>query len=117
MTETSIPINFTVECLEKPLKQKQVTATIRGRAFIQKYGLKPGKKIEVKYKRKRVGFAVITDIRLIGYQDLFEPDIIRREAATSADELIDVLKRFWRWQWDNIVVGKQKMPFIEFKWI
>ena len=117
MTEKSIPINFTVECLEKPLKQKQVTATIRGGNYISKYGLKTGEKIEVKYKRKRIGFAVIKDIYLIGYHDLFDPEIVRKEGFDSSDELISVLKQFWKWHWNNIVDGKQKMPIIEFEWI
>ena len=117
MTEKSIPINFTVECLEKPLKQKQVTATIRGGNYISKYGLKAGEKIEIKYKRKRIGFAVIKDIYLIGYHDLFDPEIVRKEGFDSSDELISVLKQFWKWHWNNIVDGKQKIPIIEFEWI
>ena len=117
MTEKSIPINFTVECLEKPLKQKQVAATIRGGNYISKYGLKVGEKIEVKYKRKRIRFAVIKDIYLIGYFDLFNPEIVRKEGFNSSDELISVLKQFWKWHWNNIVDGKQKMPIIEFEWI
>ncbi len=117
MTEKSIPINFTVECLEEPLKQKQVTATIRGGNYISKYSLKDRKKIEIKYKRKRIGFAVIKDIYLIGYFDLFDPEIVRKEGFNSSDELISVLKQFWKWHWNNIVDGKQKMPIIEFEWI
>jgi hypothetical protein len=42
LTEKSIPINFTVECLEEPLKQ--VTATVRGGNYISKYGLRASKK-------------------------------------------------------------------------
>ena len=117
MEETSIPVNFTVECLEKPLKKRQVTATIRGKAFINKFGLKVGKKIEIKYKRKRVGFAIITDIRLIGYNDLFHHEIINKEGFNSANDLIDCLKPFWKFQWDKIVGGKQRLPFIEFEWM
>ena len=117
LIETSIPVNFTVDCLETPLKQKQVTATIRGQSYIEKFNLKVGSKIEVKYHRKRVGFAVIEDIRLISYSDLFNPDIVKKEGFMSADELINALKPFWRWHWKRIQTGKQKMPLIEFKWI
>ncbi len=117
MKETSVPINFTVERLEKPLKQKQVTATIRGKTYIQRFGLIIDKKIEVKYERKRIGFAVIKDIRLIRYQDLFNPEIIRREGFDSVDELIDALKPFWKYHWNRVVAGKLKMPLIEFEWI
>ena len=117
MKETSVPINFTVKCLEKPLKKKQVTATIRGKTYIQRFGLRVGKKIEVKYERERIGFAVIKDIQLIGYQDLFNPEIIKKEGFDSADELIDALKPFWRYHWNQVVVGKVKMPLIEFEWI
>ena len=76
------------------MKQKQVTATIRGGSYISKYGLKAGEKIEIKYKRKRIGFAVIKDIYLIGYHDLFDPEIIRKEGFDSSDKLISVLKQF-----------------------
>ena len=88
----------------------------RGRS-IWKYGLKAGEKIEVKYKRKRIGFAVIKDIYLIGYRDLFDLEIVRKEGFDSSDKLISVLKQFWKWQWNNIVDGKQKMPIIEFEWM
>ena len=117
MTEKSIPINFTVECLQKPLKQKKITATIRSGNYISKYNLKTGKKIEVKYKRKRIGFAVIKDIYLIGYHNLFDPEIVRKEGFGSSEELISVLKHFWKWHWNNIVDGKQKLPIIEFEWM
>ena len=117
MAETSIPVNFTVELLEKPLREQQVTATIRNNTFIQRHGLEVGKKIEIKYRRKRVGFAIITDIRLIEYGDLFDPEIIEKEGFTTATDLIDALKRFWKWHWDRVAVGKQKMPLIEFVWI
>jgi len=117
LKETSIPINFTVEHLEKPLKEKKVTATIRGKTYIQRFSLKIGKKIEVKYERKRIGFAVIRDIRLIGYQDLFNPEIIKKEGFDSADELISALKPFWKYHWSQVKAGKVKMPLIEFEWI
>jgi len=117
LKETSIPINFTVEYLEKPLKEKKVTATIRGKTYIQRFRLKVGTKIEVKYERKRIGFAVIKDIRLIGYADLFDPEIIKKEGFDSADELIDALKPFWRYHWNRVAAGKTKMPLIEFEWI
>jgi len=117
MKETSIPVNFTVKCLEKPLKEKKVTATIRGRGYIQRHGFEVGKKIEVKFKRKRIGFAIIRDIRLIGYTDLSNHEIIEKEGFNSADELIDALEPFWRWHWSRIIAGKQKLPIIEFEWI
>lgn len=117
MKETSIPINFTVEHLEKPLKEKKVTATIRGKTYIQRFGLKIGKKIEVKYERKRIGFAVIKDIWLIGYQDLFNPEIVRKEGFDSADELINALKPFWKYHWNQVKAGNVKMPLIEFEWL
>ena len=76
------------------MKRKQVTATIQGRNYISKYGSKAGEKIEVKYKRKRIGFAVIKDIYLSGCRDLFDPEIVRKEGFDSSDELISVLKQF-----------------------
>jgi len=82
-----------------------------------KYGLKAGEKIEIEHKRKRIGFAVIKDIYLIGYRDLFDPEIVRKEGFDSYDELISVLKQFWKWHWNNIVDGKQKMTIIEFEWM
>ena len=117
MKETSVPVNFTVERLEKPLKEKKVTATIRGKTYIQRFHLGPGKKMEVKFERKRIGFAVIKDIQLIGYQDLSNPEIIKKEGFDSADELINALKPFWRYHWNQVVAGKVKMPLIEFEWL
>ena len=90
---------------------------MRGRSFIKMHDLKIGKKIEVKFKRKRIGFAVIKDIRLIGYADLFNPEIIKREGFDSSEDLIDALKPFWRYYWNRVVSGKTKMPLIEFEWI
>ncbi len=117
MKETNVPVNFTVERLEKPLRQKRVTATIRGKTYIQRFGLRVDKKIEVKFERKRIGFAVIKDIRLIGYQDLFNPEIIKKEGFDSADELIDALKPFWKYHWNQVKAEKVKMHLIEFEWI
>jgi hypothetical protein len=106
-----------VACLEKPLKEKRVTATIRREGYIRKYRLKTGKKIEVKYRRKRVGFAVIKDIRFIGYDELFDLEVVRKEGFATSEDLISALKRFWKWHWDDIVKGNRRMPFIEFEWL
>lgn len=76
-----------------------------------------GKKVEIKYKRNRVGFAIIKDIRLIGYDDLYDLDIVNKGGFDTAKELIDVLKNFWKWRWNKIKAGKQKMHLIEFEWI
>ena len=114
----SIPLNFTIPDLEKPLREKRVTATIRGIGFIKRFGFKPGDYIEVKYKRKRVGFAFITMIRNIDYKELFDPKLVEKEGFNSPEELLKVLSRLpWRYHWENIVDGKMKMPLIEFEWI
>ena len=115
--EKSIPIDFTIDCLEKKLKEKKVTATIRGKGFIKRFRYRVGSKIEVKFHRKRIGFAVIKDIRTIGYEELFNPEIIEKEGFDSAEDLIKTLKKFWSWHWDKIVNGKMKLPLIEFEWI
>lgn len=115
--EKSIPIHFSTEQLEKSLKDKRVTSTIRGMAYIKRIGYKKGLRIEIKFKEERVGFAVIKNIRLIGYDDFFDPEIIYKEGFTDSDELINVLKTFWKWQWDKIKNGKMKVPIIEFEWI
>ncbi len=115
--ETSVPINFTIDSLEKPLKQKRVTATIRNKSYIKKYGLKIGKKVEIKYKRNRVGFAIIKDIRLIGYDDLCDLDIVNKGGFSTVEELMYILKNFWKWRWNKIKGGKRKMYLIEFEWI
>ncbi|HEC95059.1 MAG TPA: hypothetical protein ENI45_03735 [Thermoplasmatales archaeon] len=117
MRERSVPVNFTVESLEKPLGERRVKATIRSRGYIRKHGLKPGEKIEVKYRRKRVGFAVIIKVRRMSYDDLYNPEVFQKAGFTSADELIKVVKGFFSWQWRRIKAGKQKMYFIEFRWI
>ena len=117
MKESSIPVNFTVKKLKKPLKEKKVTATIRGKTYIQRFQLRQGKKIEVKYNRERIGFAVIKNIRPISYAKLFDPEIIKKEGFESAEDLIFALKPFWRYHWNQIVAGKVKMPLIEFEWI
>ena len=117
MKEFSIPVNFTVEKLEKPLRQKKVTATIRGKTYIQRFQLRPGKKIEVKYNRERIGFAVIKSIKQISYVNLFDTEIIRKEGFESAADLIFALKPFWRYHWNQIIAGKVKMPLIEFQWL
>jgi hypothetical protein len=54
---------------------------------------------------------------LIGYHDLFDPEIVRKEGFDSSDELISVLKQFWKWHWNKIIDGKHKMPIIEFEWL
>lgn len=116
--EKSIPLNFTVDCLEKPLKNKTVTTTIRHMSFIKRFGYKPGVKIEIKFHRKRVGFAIITSIRPITYQDLFDPVLIEKEGFESAEELIKTLKNTsWQFYWDKIQAGKMTMPLLEFKWL
>lgn len=116
--EKSIPLDFTVPELEKPLREKRVTATIRGIGSIKRFGYKPGNYIEVKYKGERVGFAFITIIRHIEHADLFKPEIIEKEGFNSAEELIKVLGRMsWRYHWENIIDGKMKLPLIEFEWI
>lgn len=116
--EKSIPLNFTIPELEKLLREKRVTATIREIGFIKRFGYKPGDYIEVKYKRERVGFAFITIIRHVEYTDLFKPEIIEKEGFNSAEELIKVLGRMsWRYHWENIIDGKMKLPLIEFEWI
>jgi hypothetical protein len=117
MREKSTPINFTVDSLEKSLKQKRVTATIRSISYIKKYDLKIGKKVEIKYKRNRIGFAIIKDIRPIVYDDLHNQDIVNKLGFDTTKELIDSLKDFWKWRWNEIKLGKQKMRLIEFEWI
>lgn len=117
MKETSTPINFTVELLEQQLKDKKVTATIRRKSFIKRHDLKVGTKIEVKFKRKRIGIAIIRDIRFIGYTDLFTPEIIKKEGFDSAEKLINALKPFWRYHWNRVIAGKTKMPVVEFEWV
>ena len=117
MTEKSVPLNFTTYILEQSLQKKQVKTTIRSKRFIQKYGLKIGVRIEIKFHRKRIGFAIIKNIRLIGYDDLFNPEIIRNEGFTNPQDLLDTSKRYWKWEWKKIVEGHQIMYLIEFDWI
>jgi len=117
LIESSIPINFTVAKLEKPLQEKKVTATIRGATYINRFRLRPGKKIEVKFHRKRIGFAVVKDIHSIYYKDLFKPEIIRKEGFESAEDLINALKPFWKYHWGQVKEGKVKLPLIEFEWL
>ncbi len=117
MTEKSVPLNFTTYILEQPLQQKKVKATIRSRRFIQKYGLKIGVRIEIKFHRKRIGFAKIKNIRLIGYDDLLNPGIIQNEGFTNPQDLLETSKKYWKWEWKKIVEGHQIMYLIEFDWI
>ncbi len=117
MTEKSVPLNFTAYILEDALWKKQVTSTIRAKRFIQKYGLKAGVRIEIKFHRKRIGFAIISNIHLISYDDLFDSEIIQREGFTDSQDLLDTSKKYWKWEWKKIVDGHLMMYLIEFGWI
>jgi len=117
MTEKSIPLNFTAVVLEKPLREKRVTATIRSKRFIQKYGFKIGVRVEIKFHRKRVGFAIIKDVRVIVYDNLFDSEIVQKEGFIDSQDLLDMSKEYWGWQWKKIVEGKKIMYLIEFEWI
>lgn len=70
--------------------------TICGRGYVRKHGFKHDEKIEVKYKWKRVGFAVITKVMRISYDDLYNPDFFRKTCFASPDELIEVVKGFFQ---------------------
>ena len=115
--EKYMSLNFTISELEKPLKEKRVTVTIRGIGFIERFGYTPGDFIDVKYKGEPVGIAFITGIRNISYTDLLKPEIFKKGGFNSAEELINVLGRVHlRYYWENILDGKTKLPLIEFEW-
>ena len=117
MKERSVPLNFITPCLWKPLEEKRVCATVRSRGFVRRYGLKPGVKVEVKYKRKRVGFAVVTAVETIGYKELNDPNVFRKAGFVSSTDFVEVVKGFFVWQWKRVEAGKKKLYFIEFEWI
>lgn len=116
-TEKSVPLNFTVELLRKPLEEKRVNVTVRSRGFVRKHGLKSGVKVEVKYKRKRVGFAVVTRVKTVAYSELFDPRVFKKAGFVSSTDFVEVVKGFFFWQWRGIKEGKQRMYLVEFEWI
>ena len=76
-----------------------------------------GVRVEIKFHRKRIGFAIIKNVRIIVYDDLFDQEIIQKEGFINSQDLLDTSRDYWRWQWKKIVDGKQIMYLIEFEWI
>lgn len=111
-------VSFNVSKLRKPLFNKEVTSTIRGKSYIKDKNLNEGDVIGIFWKDKYlIGEAIIKSIELIGYDSLNDSTIVKMEGFNSSEELKSALKKVgWRYHWDRIKQGELKLPLIKYKW-